>query len=62
MKLKFKKMREDAIIPKRMTAHSAGCDLTACLESAVTIGAGETAIPQRRFPPSKAGPAAAEQQ
>lgn len=44
MKLKFKKMREGAVIPKRMTAHSAGCDLTACLESVVTIGAGETAM------------------
>lgn len=36
-KLKIKKMRENAVVPKRATEGSAGMDLYACIESAVTV-------------------------
>lgn len=35
--LKIKKLRENAIIPKRATAGSAGMDLYACIDEAVTV-------------------------
>lgn len=41
MRLLFKKMRPDAIIPQYQTEFSAGCDLCACLEGDMTVGAGE---------------------
>ncbi|MBQ1434140.1 MAG: dUTP diphosphatase [Ruminococcus sp.] len=37
MRLLFKKLRDGAIIPKRQTEFSAGCDLCACLENPVTV-------------------------
>lgn len=42
MRLLFKKLRQNAIIPKYQTEFSAGCDLCACLENDITVGAGET--------------------
>ncbi len=36
-KLKIKKLREGTIIPKRATAGSAGMDLYACIDSAITV-------------------------
>ena len=36
-KLKIKKLREGAIIPKRATAGSAGMDLYACIDSEITV-------------------------
>ncbi|MGN0632969.1 MAG: dUTP diphosphatase [Oscillospiraceae bacterium] len=42
MRLKIKKLRENAVLPKRMTAQSAGYDLSACLDMAVEIKPGET--------------------
>lgn len=42
MKINMKKLNPNAVLPKRATFGSAGCDLHACLETAVTIGAGET--------------------
>ena len=41
MKLTFKKLKENAIIPARATAASAGLDISACLDSPVTIETGE---------------------
>lgn len=41
LKLTFKKLRPNAIIPKAATAQSAGLDLCACIEQPVTIGLGE---------------------
>lgn len=41
MKLTFKKLKENAVIPSRATAQSAGLDISACLDSPVTIEAGE---------------------
>ena len=41
MKLKIKKLRENAVIPKRATEGSAGCDLCACIDSDITIKKGE---------------------
>ena len=35
--LKIKKLRENAVIPKRATAGSAGMDLYACIDEAVTV-------------------------
>lgn len=42
--LKMKKVRENAIIPKRATAGSAGLDLCACIDEPLTIKAGERAV------------------
>lgn len=42
MQLKIKKLREDAIIPKRETDGAAGLDLHACLDNPVTIEPGRT--------------------
>ena len=41
MKLKIKKLKQTAIIPKRETKGAAGLDLHACLDEPVTIGVGE---------------------
>lgn len=40
MKLTFKKIRENAVIPSRATPYSAGLDLCACLDEPVTIRPG----------------------
>lgn len=37
MKLLFKKLKENAVIPKRGTPDSAGLDLSACIDSPLTI-------------------------
>lgn len=39
--LKIKKVKENAIIPKRATKGSAGVDLYACTDSPITISGGE---------------------
>lgn len=39
----FKKLRENAVIPRYQTEYSAGLDLCACLDSPLTLPAGETA-------------------
>lgn len=41
--LKIRKVRENAIIPKRATAGSAGLDLCACIDEPLTLAGGETA-------------------
>lgn len=41
MKLKIKKLNENAVIPIRATEYSAGADLFACIENPVTIKKGE---------------------
>ena len=41
MKLKIKRLREGAVIPKRATAESAGLDLSALLEQPAVIAPGE---------------------
>lgn len=41
MDLKIKRLRENAVIPTRSTEGSAGADLYACIDSAVTIAPGE---------------------
>ncbi len=41
MTLKIKKLKPNAIIPRRETSGSAGLDLHACLDSPITIGVGE---------------------
>lgn len=41
MKLKLKKLRENAVIPSRATSGSAGFDLCAAIDSAVVIEPGE---------------------
>lgn len=44
--LKIKKVRPNAVIPKRATQHSAGLDLTACIDAPLTVKPGErTLIP-----------------
>ena len=43
MKLRIKRLRENAVIPKRMTAQSAGMDLSACITEPLTIEPGQTA-------------------
>lgn len=42
--LKMKKVRENAIIPKRATVGSAGLDLCACIDEPLTVKAGERAV------------------
>lgn len=44
MKLTFKKLRENAIIPARATAGSAGLDLCACIDEPLVVPAGEIKI------------------
>lgn len=44
MKIKFKKLRADAVTPTRGSAYAAGYDLYACLDNTVTIAPGETAM------------------
>lgn len=44
MKLIFKKIKENAIIPSRATSGSAGLDICACIESAIVIDVGKIAI------------------
>ena len=39
--LKIKKLKENAIIPKRATEGSAGMDLYACIDSSVVINPGD---------------------
>ena len=41
MKLKMKKLRENAVLPERKTSGSAGYDLCACLASEFTIEPGD---------------------
>ena len=41
MNLKIKKLKPNAIIPKRETQGAAGLDLHACLDEPVTLGVGE---------------------
>lgn len=41
MKLKIKKLNENAVIPQRATEYSAGADLFACIENPITIKKGE---------------------
>ncbi len=43
-KLKIKKLREGATIPKRATEGSAGMDLYACIDTPVTIRPGDLAL------------------
>lgn len=38
--IKFKKLRENAVIPKRSTAGSAGLDLCACIDEPITLDGG----------------------
>ena len=42
MRLKIKRLRENAVLPRRMTGQSAGMDLAACIDEPVTIFPGET--------------------
>ena len=44
MELKIKKLRENAQIPFRATAGSAGMDLYACIDEPVTLSGGEKAV------------------
>ncbi|MBR1591467.1 MAG: dUTP diphosphatase [Ruminococcus sp.] len=41
MKLIFKKIRKNAVIPSRATSASAGLDISACLDEPVTLESGE---------------------
>ncbi len=41
MQLKIKRVREEAVLPRRATAGSAGMDLTACVSEPLTIAPGE---------------------
>jgi dUTP pyrophosphatase len=41
MKLYIKKLRDNAIIPKQQTSGSAGYDLSACIDSPITINPNE---------------------
>ncbi len=41
MKLIFKKLKENAVIPSRATPQSAGLDICACIDEPVTLEAGE---------------------
>lgn len=40
-KVKFRRLHSKAIVPQYMTAGSAGCDVTACLDQAQTVRPGE---------------------
>ena len=42
MKVLFKKLRPDAVVPTRGSAHAAGYDLHACLDAPVTVPPGGT--------------------
>lgn len=42
MKLKVKKMRDNAILPTRGSEKAAGIDLYACIDEPITIAPGET--------------------
>ncbi len=42
--VRIKKLREGAVVPTYGSPYSAGCDLYACPEDDVAIGAGETAM------------------
>ena len=44
MTLTFKKLRQDAVIPKAQTKSSAGLDLCACIDEPLTLQGGETAL------------------
>ena len=44
MKLKIKKLKEGAKIPKRATNGSAGMDLYACIENPITLSPGQLAV------------------
>ncbi len=44
MKLKIKKVRENAKIPTRATEGSAGLDLYACIDEPITLKKGDTAV------------------
>ncbi len=39
--LKIKKVKENAIIPKRATSGSAGVDLYACIDESITVASGD---------------------
>ena len=41
MNLYIKKLKEDAILPQRGSATSAGLDLSACIDNEITIKVGE---------------------
>lgn len=44
MQIYFKKLKPDAILPKRATETSAGADLCACLDTPVIVPPGETVM------------------
>ena len=44
MKVLFQKLKDTAILPRRATLGSAGCDLHACLDEAITVEPGQTAL------------------
>ncbi|MEE0265827.1 MAG: dUTP diphosphatase, partial [Acutalibacteraceae bacterium] len=44
MKLKIKKLKDNAIVPCKATAGSAGMDLHACIDQPVTIKPSERAL------------------
>lgn len=44
MEIKIKKLRENAKIPRRATAGSAGMDLYACIDEPITLAPGQLAI------------------
>lgn len=44
MKIKIKKLKENAKIPKRATSGSAGMDLYACIDEPITLAPGQLAI------------------
>ena len=44
MQLKIKKLRENARVPKRATNGSAGMDLYACIDEAITLAPGQLAV------------------
>lgn len=44
MTIYFKKLRENAQLPERITSQSAGADLRACLDKPVELQPGETAM------------------